>query len=37
MTVARTARDDALRIAFTGLVGWINRDYGLSEMDAYEL
>jgi len=29
--------DDALRIAFTELVGWINRDYGLSEMDAYEL
>jgi acetamidase/formamidase len=29
--------DDALRIAFTELVGWIHRDYGLSEMDAYEL
>ena len=29
--------DDALRIAFTQLVGWIHRDYGLSELDAYEL
>lgn len=29
--------DDALRIAFTELVGWIHSDYGLSEMDAYEL
>jgi amidase len=29
--------DDALRIAFTELVGWIHADYGLSEMDAYEL
>ena len=29
--------DDCLRIAFTQLVGWIHRDYGLSEMDAYEL
>ncbi len=29
--------DDALRIAFTELVGWIHMDYGLSEMDAYEL
>lgn len=29
--------DDSLRIAFTELVGWIHRDYGLSEMDAYEL
>src|SRR5437016_4857125 len=29
--------DDALRIAFTELVGWIHDDYGLSEMDAYEL
>ncbi len=29
--------DDALRIAFTELVGWIHIDYGLSEMDAYEL
>ena len=29
--------DDALRIAFTELVGWIHRDYGLSEIDSYEL
>jgi acetamidase/formamidase len=29
--------DDALRIAFTQLVGWIHSDYGLSELDAYEL
>jgi acetamidase/formamidase len=29
--------DDALRIAFTELVGWIHSDYGLSEMDGYEL
>jgi amidase len=29
--------DDALRIAFTELVYWIHRDYGLSEQDAYEL
>ena len=29
--------DDALRIAFTELVGWIHTDYGLSELDAYEL
>jgi amidase len=29
--------DDALRIAFTELVGWIHTDYRLSEMDAYEL
>jgi amidase len=29
--------DDALRIAFTELVGWIHRDYGLSELDTYEL
>ena len=29
--------DDALRIAFTELVKWIHSDYGLSEMDAYEL
>lgn len=29
--------DDALRIAFTELIHWIHRDYGLSEMDAYEL
>jgi amidase len=29
--------DDALRIAFTELVEWIHRDYGLSELDTYEL
>ena len=29
--------DDALRIAFTELVAWIHSDYGLSEIDAYEL
>jgi amidase len=29
--------DDALRIAFTELIGWIHSDYGLSELDAYEL
>jgi acetamidase/formamidase len=29
--------DDALRIAFSELVGWIHTDYGLSELDAYEL
>ena len=29
--------DDALRIAYTELVAWIRKDYGLSEMDAYEL
>jgi acetamidase/formamidase len=29
--------DDALRIAFTELVAWIHNDYGLSELDAYEL
>jgi len=29
--------EDALRIAFTELVGWIHDRYGLSEMDAYEL
>jgi amidase len=29
--------DDALRVAFTELVGWIETDYGLSKMDAYEL
>ncbi|MGB6667382.1 MAG: hypothetical protein WBE73_03485, partial [Candidatus Acidiferrum sp.] len=26
-----------VRIAFTELVKWIHADYGLSEMDAYEL
>ncbi|MGB9464822.1 MAG: acetamidase/formamidase family protein [Candidatus Acidiferrum sp.] len=29
--------DDAVRIAFTELVAWIHSDYGLSELDAYEL
>jgi len=29
--------DDAVRIAVTELVQWIHRDYGLSELDAYEL
>lgn len=29
--------DDCLRIAFTELVNWIHQDYGLSELDAYEL
>ena len=29
--------DDALRIAFSELVGWIHTDHGLSELDAYEL
>jgi amidase len=29
--------DDSLRIAFVELVGWIHNDYGLSELDAYEL
>jgi amidase len=29
--------DDALRIAFSELVHWIHADYGLSEMDSYEL
>jgi len=29
--------DDALRIAFTELVAWIHADYGLSELDTYEL
>ena len=29
--------DDALRIAFTELIGWIKADYGLSELDSYEL
>ncbi|HZQ68307.1 MAG TPA: acetamidase/formamidase family protein [Terriglobales bacterium] len=29
--------DDCLRIAFTELIGWMQQDYGLSEMDAYEL
>jgi amidase len=29
--------EDATRIAFTELVGWIHSDYGLSDLDAYEL
>ena len=29
--------DDAVRIAMTELVHWIHKDYGLSELDAYEL
>jgi len=29
--------DDSLRIAFTQLISWIHSDYGLSELDAYEL
>ena len=29
--------DDAVRIAVTELVQWVHRDYGLSELDAYEL
>jgi acetamidase/formamidase len=29
--------DDTLRIAFTELIGWMRQDYGLSELDAYEL
>jgi acetamidase/formamidase len=29
--------DDALRVAFTQLIAWIQQDYGLSELDAYEL
>jgi acetamidase/formamidase len=29
--------DDALRIAFTELVGWMHTDYAISELDAYEL
>ncbi len=29
--------DDALRIAFTELIGWIHRDTDLSELDAYQL
>lgn len=29
--------DDALRIAFRELIAWIHADYGLSELDAYEL
>jgi acetamidase/formamidase len=29
--------DDAVRIAVTELVHWIHNDYGLSDLDAYEL
>ena len=29
--------DDCLRIAFTELIGWMHSDYGLSDLDAYEL
>jgi len=29
--------DDAVRIAVTELVHWMHRDYGLSDLDAYEL
>jgi acetamidase/formamidase len=29
--------DDAVRIAVTEIVHWIHREYGLSELDAYEL
>ncbi|MGC2108289.1 MAG: acetamidase/formamidase family protein [Candidatus Korobacteraceae bacterium] len=29
--------EDAARIAFTELVKWIHQDYGLSELDTYEL
>src|SRR5437660_6811477 len=29
--------DDCLRIAFRELVAWIHKDYGLSQLDAYEL
>ncbi|HET6933123.1 MAG TPA: acetamidase/formamidase family protein [Candidatus Acidoferrum sp.] len=29
--------DDAVRIAVTEMVRWMHRDYGLSELDAYEL
>lgn len=29
--------DDSLRIAFTELIGWMHNDYGLSELDSYEL
>jgi acetamidase/formamidase len=29
--------DDALRIAFTELIGWIHNETGMSELDAYQL
>jgi acetamidase/formamidase len=38
MTVGATRPlDDALRVAFTELIGWIHTEYGLSHLDAYEL
>jgi len=37
VAVISRSLDDALRIAYTELVGWIHSDYGLSELDAYEL
>ena len=38
MTVGATRPlDDALRVATTELVHWIHSDYGLSDLDAYEL
>src|SRR6266576_3274027 len=35
--VAGSPVEDALRIAVTELIHWIHSDYGLSELDAYEL
>jgi amidase len=29
--------DDTVRIAFSELITWIHKDYGISELDAYEL
>ncbi|GAC1312749.1 MAG: hypothetical protein NVSMB21_23630 [Vulcanimicrobiaceae bacterium] len=39
LMVAGSARplEDAFRIAFTQLVRWLNADFGLSTMDAYQL
>jgi amidase len=38
MTVGATRPlDDTLRVAFTELVAWIHQDYGLSDLDTYEL
>jgi len=38
MTVGATRPlDDALRVAFSELVKWIEKDYGLHRLDAYEL
>ena len=37
LVIGSRPHDDALRIAFTELVGWIHTDYGLSDMDTYEL